>query len=120
MEYLQDALQLIAGLGILNVWLIRFRRKTDFRGGDAGNMAEEFRHYGLPDWSVDIVGFLKICSATGLIAGLIIPSLVVPSAILLGGLMVGALLMHLKVKDPLKKSLPAAAMLVLCGLIFAL
>jgi hypothetical protein len=80
-------------------------------------MTEEFKYYGLPDGAVYVVGFLKILSAAGLIAGLIIPSLVIPSAILLGVLMMGALLMHLKVKDPAKKSLPAASMLVLCGLI---
>jgi len=120
MQYLQDALQILAGLGILNVWLLRFRQKTPYRGGDATSMTEEFKNYGLPDASVYIVGFLKIISAAGLIAGLIIPSLVNPSAILLALLMIGALSMHLKVKDPVKKSLPATAMLSLCILILLL
>lgn len=113
MEYAQYALQVIAGLGILNVWLLRFRRHTPYRGGEASTMTEEFAHYGLPTGSVYLVGFLKIVSALGLLGGLIIHSLVLPSALLLAALMLGALAMHLKVKDPAKKSIPAVTMLVI-------
>jgi hypothetical protein len=120
MNYLQDILQIVAGLGILNVWLLRFRKKTDYRGGNARSMTEEFAHYGLPGWSVYWIGFLKISAALGLLGGLIIHSLVLPSAFLLAALMVGALAMHIKVQDPAKKSLPALSMLVICLLIASL
>jgi ABC-type uncharacterized transport system permease subunit len=77
-------------------------------------MRGEFESYGLPSATVYIVGFLKIVSAIGLIAGTLLPRLIVPSAILLAALMVGAVGMHLKISDPFKKSVPALTMLVLC------
>lgn len=120
MEYVQYALQIVAGVGILNVWLLRFRRSTPYRGGNADNMTQEFTHYGLPDGSVYLIGFLKIVSALGLLGGLIIHSLILPSALLLSALMLGALAMHLKVKDPTKKFVPAGIMLVISLLIAAL
>ncbi len=120
MIYLQYLLQIVAGLGILNVWLLRFSQGTEYRGGMATNMSEEFVSYGLPPVAVYIVGFLKIVSAIGLLAGIFLPKLVVPSAILLAALMVGALGMHLKIKDPFKKSIPALTMLTLCVAILLL
>ncbi|HAB37110.1 MAG TPA: hypothetical protein DCE52_03740 [Rhodobacteraceae bacterium] len=114
MEYIQNLLQLTAGLGILNVWLLRFNKSTPYRGGNASSMKEEFSNYGLPAWSVYLIGFLKVAAAGGLLLGLFIPALVVQSAGLLGALMIGALSMHLKVGDPLVKSIPAVSMLVLC------
>lgn len=113
MGYLQIILQLLAGLGIFNVWLLRSKNPTPYRGGNASNMKEEFAHYGLPEWSVAAVGFLKLAAATGLILGLFLPWLVLPSALLLACLMVGALSMHLKVNDPFKKSLPALSLLII-------
>jgi uncharacterized membrane protein YphA (DoxX/SURF4 family) len=120
MIYLQYLLQIVAGLGIFNVWLLRFSRGTDYRGGKASSMSEEFVSYGLPPVAVYIVGFLKIVSAIGLIAGIFLPTLVAPSAILLAALMIGALGMHLKIKDPFKKSIPALTMLTLCVAILLL
>jgi len=49
MEYAEIALKLIIGLSILNVWLVRSKKSTAWRGGDANNIAEEFQAYGLPD-----------------------------------------------------------------------
>jgi uncharacterized membrane protein YphA (DoxX/SURF4 family) len=120
MIYLQYLLQIVAGLGIFNVWLLRFSQGTDYRGGKASSMSEEFVSYGLPPVAVYIVGFLKIVSAIGLIAGIFLPTLVAPSAILLAALMIGALGMHLKIKDPFKKSIPALTMLTLCVAILLL
>ena len=120
MIYLQYLLQIVAGLGIFNVWLLRFSQGTDYRGGKASSMSEEFVSYGLPPVAVYIVGFLKIVSAIGLLAGIFLPTLVAPSAILLAALMIGALGMHLKIKDPFKKSIPALTMLTLCVAILLL
>lgn len=117
MVYLHDILQIIAGLGILNVWLLRFQNKTTYRGGESSNMKEEFAHYGLPIWSVYVIGFLKIISAAGLLTGIFIAPLVLPSAILLAALMLGAVSMHAKVSDPIKKSAPALCLLVMTLLI---
>ena len=120
MIYLQYLMQIVAGLGIFNVWLLRFGQDTVYRGGNASNMREEFVVYGLPTVALYIVGLLKILSAIGLIAGIFLPLLIAPSAILLAALMIGALVMHFKIRDPFKKSIPALIMLTLCVAILLL
>ena len=120
MIYLQYLLQIVAGLGIFNVWLLRFGQDTEYRGGNASNMREEFVVYGLPTVALYVIGFLKIVSAIGLIAGIFLPLLIAPSAILLAALMIGALVMHFKIKDPFKRSIPALIMLTLCVVILLL
>ena len=120
MIYVQYLLQIVAGLGIFNVWLLRFGQDTEYRGANASNMREEFLVYGLPTVALYIVGFLKIVSAIGLIVGIFLQSFVIPSAILLAALMIGALVMHFKIRDPIKKSIPALIMLTLCVAILLL
>ena len=113
-------LQLIIGLGLLNVWLIRARGATAFRGGDAGSLKAEFRAYGLPDVAFYVVGFLKVTGALALIAGIWLPQLISPAAALIVALMVGALSMHVKVNDPPLKSLPAFLMLAMSAAVYFL
>jgi hypothetical protein len=120
MDSIQYLLQLVTGLGILNVWILRYNQGTAYRGGTAADMKAEFANYGLPNWSVYLIGGLKITAALALILGIYFESLIIPFASLLGLLMVGALLMHLKVKDPFKKTIPALVMLMLCISIIAL
>lgn len=115
-----SVLQVIVALGLLNVWLLRARSSTSYRGGEATSLKEEFAAYGLPEFMFYVVGGLKIGAALALVAGLWLPQLVVPAAAIVAVLMVGALVMHMKVKDPLKKSLPAFAMLVMAVAILAL
>jgi hypothetical protein len=111
MHLLLSALQILVALGLLNVWVLRFRQSTAYRGGDASSMKEEFAYYGLPDWLMYVVGALKVAIAVCLVAGVWFPPLVLPAGLLLCVLMLGALAMHGKVRDPLKKSLPALAVL---------
>jgi len=106
-------LQIVVALGLLNVWLLRFNRQTAYRGGEARNMREEFAAYGLPGWFTYIVGFLKIAAALCLLIGIRYHSIVFPAAALICILMLGALAMHLKVGDPIKKSMPALSVLIL-------
>ncbi len=113
METVVVIIQIIVALGILNVWVLRVGKTTDWRGGAAVNMKEEFQVYGLPAWSVQVVGFLKLLFAACLIAGIWLPALTMPAAAGIAILMLGAVAMHIKVKDPLKKSLPALTMFVL-------
>ena len=110
-------LQVAAALGLLNVWLLRFNQSTSYRGGGAGTMVEEFAAYGLPVWFAYLIGSLKIGAALALIAGIWFPALVLPAAALICILMLGALAMHVKIGDPVKKSLPALGMLGLCAVI---
>ena len=113
MESVTLAIQIVIALGIFNVWLLRFGKPTSWRGGEAKSMREEFEVYGLPGWSLGVIGFLKLLFAASLIAGIWVPALTKPAAIGMAVLMLGAVLMHVKVKDPLQKSLPAFTVLVL-------
>jgi hypothetical protein len=113
MESIILIIQIVIALAIFNVWILRFRKPTDWRGGEARNMREEFEVYGLPGWFLGLVGFLKLLFAALLIVGIWFPPLTIPAAVGMAVLMLGAVLMHLKVKDPLKKSLPAFSLLVL-------
>ncbi len=117
MENLLIVLQIIVALGILNVWLLRSGKATPFRGGDAKSLREEFAAYGLPFWFMCVIGVLKVGLALALIAAIWKHSIAQPAAIGLGLLMVGAFVMHLKVKDPIKKALPSIAVLAMCAAI---
>ncbi len=117
MEILKIILQLVVGLGILNVWLLRFNKPTPFRGGNSRSMKEEFKAYGLSETMVYVVGFIKVTLAILLIAGIWIEALVDPAAIGLAAMMLGAIIMHLKIKDSFKQTLPALTLLVICALI---
>ncbi|MGA1529800.1 MAG: DoxX family protein [Kiritimatiellia bacterium] len=105
--------QWIIGLGILNVWLIRAKLATAYRGGNARNMKEEFAVYGLPVGFMYGIGVLKVGLAIALMAGTWFPQVVQPAAIAMAVLMAGAVSMHLKVKDTFKKTLPSLVMLLL-------
>ena len=117
MDPLIVIVQIVAALGLLNVWLLRANRSTAYRGADARNMREEFAAYGLPAWMVVVVGVLKVGAALALIAGIWYRQLVLPAALLICVLMLGALAMHFRIHDPLRKSAPAAGMLALAILI---
>ena len=119
-ETLLIALQLGVALGILNVWMLRSAKPTPFRGGEAKNLTEEFAAYGLPFWFMCVVGGLKVSLAVALIAAIWFHRVAQPAAIGLGVLMLGALAMHLKVKDPIKKSLPAMGVFGMCTAIAVL
>jgi hypothetical protein len=106
-------LQLIVGVGLLNVWLLRSKSATEYRGGSATSLREEFEAYGLPEIAFYVVGGLKILAGIVLIAGIWIALPVTLAAAVVAALMVGALAMHVKVGDPVKKSVPAALMLVM-------
>ena len=113
METLVIVCQVIIALGIFNVWIIRYGKETNWRGGEAKNMKEEFAAYGLPGGFMVLIGAAKIILATCLIVGIWVPVLVKPASTAMALLMIGAVSMHVKVKDPLQKSLPAFTMLVL-------
>ncbi len=113
-------LQVIVALGLLNVWLVRARTSTAYRGGTAQSLKEEFATYGLPEWSFYAVGALKVGSAVLLLVGIWVPALIRPPALIVSVLMIGALAMHAKAKDSPTKFLPAFLMLIMCVAIFLL
>lgn len=113
-------LQMVISLGLLNVWLVRGRSATAYRGGDATDLKSEFAVYGLPPWVFYTVGALKIGSAIALAAGVLMPELTRPAASVVAALMLGAVAMHLKVGDPFLKAVPAAMMLFMSLAVVAL
>ena len=119
MKIVSLIIQIIVALGLLNVWLLRFGRPTAFRGGTARSMPEEFAAYGLPKWALWVVGGLKVVCAVCLLVGIQFPVLVAPAAATIATLMLGAIAMHLKVRDPLVKSLPAGLILALGAFVLA-
>lgn len=113
MDYISILAKVIIFISIINVWFFRFNKKTMYRGGDASSMKEEFATYGLSESTMYFIGALKVLSALGLIVSIWAPMLTLPSAGLMAILMVGAILMHVKIKDSLKQSMPAAIFLLL-------
>jgi len=113
MNILLILLQIIIALGIFNVWILRFNKKTKYRGGRAKNVAEEFTAYGLPFWFMVLIGSLKVSLAVLLIVGVWYPFLTQPVAVLLAVLMLGAISMHSKIKDPIHRAVPAIIMFLL-------
>jgi hypothetical protein len=111
--YVLYIFQIMIAAGLVNVWLVRFNKSTKYRGGNAGNMVSEFAVYGLPEWFMYIVGAAKIMIALFMIIGFWMPVLVYPASLILVLLMMGAIYMHIKVKDPFIKSLPAIMMFLM-------
>ena len=114
---ISSILQVIVGLSLLNVWLLRRGSSTAYRGGAAKNLKEEFATYGLPDPMFYIVGGLKIICGVLLLVGLAYPPVVLPAAAVVVVLMLGAIVMHLKVGDAVLKYVPATMMLAMSGAI---
>ncbi|WP_405412092.1 DoxX family protein [Maribacter sp. Asnod1-A12] len=113
MDYINILAKVIIFISIINVWVFRFNKKTIYRGGNASSMKEEFAAYGLSDTTMYIIGTLKILSALGLIVSIWFPILSLPSAGLMAILMIGAIIMHIKINDSPKQSMPAAIFLAL-------
>jgi uncharacterized membrane protein YphA (DoxX/SURF4 family) len=104
---------LVVGLGLLNVWLVRSRSATAYRGGAATSLREEFAVYGLPVAVFYVVGVLKVSAGLLLVAGVWLDLPVRIAAGVVAALMVGALAVHVKVGDPVKKAIPATLMLAM-------
>ncbi len=105
--------QTVAALWILNVWFNRFNKDTGYRGGGAKTLREGFEEYGVSTHQMYAVGAAKVSLASLMLAGHAAPKLVRPASTGLALFMLGALGMHIKVKDPIKRSMPAISVLAL-------
>ena len=112
-EYFKIAAQIVIALSIYNVWFLRFNKPTKYRGKNAISMKDEFLSYGLPINFVWVIGVLKVSLSTLLLIGIFYNQFTFPAAAGMAILMAGAISMHIKVKDEMIKSLPAAIFLVL-------
>ena len=80
-------------------------------------MKEEFVAYGLPVWLMYFVGTMKVLIAIMLVISIWEKQLLIYNLIALAALMIAAVLMHVKVKDPIKKSYPALSILFMIAMI---
>ncbi len=115
-------IKLVIGLSILNVWLLNRDKATPWRAKGANNMKEEFAVYGLSKSMMVITGTLKCAFAVLLLISIFYPGTFFPSIEWIGAagiavLMAIAISMHIKVGDPIKKSIPAATFLILSLLV---
>ena len=107
------AIQVFIAVAMFDVWLLRYDKPLRARGGDAKTMVEEFRVYGLPDWSRTLVRVLKLGSAVLLLVGVWYTPAAFVAGVVLVILMAGAIVMHVKVRDPVYKALPATLFFLL-------
>ena len=106
--YLVILLKIIVGASMLNVWLLQSHKATKWRGGNATSIIAEFKVYGLSKQFCYFIGFLKISFGVLLLASLKFESLALVASIGLTVLLLGSVAMHMKVKDAVYKSFPAA------------
>jgi uncharacterized membrane protein YphA (DoxX/SURF4 family) len=102
MHSLAISMQALVATSIFFVWVVRY-----------GNVSEEFKHYGLPNWLRDLVGILKLTFALMLLIGIERRPLAVAGGLGLALLMGCALFTHLRVKNPVVKMLPSLTLFVL-------
>jgi uncharacterized membrane protein YphA (DoxX/SURF4 family) len=76
-------------------------------------LADQFREFGLPAWTMPLVGVLEVAGASGLWFG----PVSLWAALGLAGLMLGALANHAKARHPFSKSVPSAVLLLLSVLV---
>lgn len=96
------SLQALVAASIFFVWVVRY-----------DNIIQEFKQYGLPDWSRDLVGILKTSFSVLLLIGIERKLFAVVGGAGIAILMGCAFVMHLRVKNPLFKVLPCLTLLIL-------
>jgi len=113
-------IKIMTALGIFNVWILRYNKMTEYRGGNAKSLKEEFETYGLKLWFMYIIGAIKIVISILFIISCfnILDFAVFYGSAIMSIIMIGAILMHLKANDPFKKSVPAISMLTMYSIIF--
>lgn len=105
--------QIFIAVAMYDVWLLRYDKPQRARGGDARTMAEEFEVYGLPVWFRNVIRVLKLASGTLMVVGIWYDQVALIAGTSLVVLMGGAIAMHVKVRDPLYKSIPATTFFLL-------
>lgn len=105
MEFISDLGKIFVPVSIFFVWVVRYE-----------NIVKEFKQYSLPDWIRDLVGILKLSFALMIATGDGYLLKVGTGGI--AALMLAALMMHVKIKNPPQKMLPALTLLILSLVIF--
>lgn len=102
MQDLTMVLQALVATSIIFVWVVRY-----------DNIIQEFKQYGLPDWLRDLVGILKLTFALLLLLGIQRAPLAIIGGLGIAALMCCAFVTHLRIKNPMFKTLPSLTLLLL-------
>mmetsp|Transcript_70177 Transcript_70177/g.124911 ORF Transcript_70177/g.124911 Transcript_70177/m.124911 type:complete len:426 (-) Transcript_70177:66-1343(-) len=101
--------QCLVAFAPFTVMTVRATQATPFRPGGAKTLKEEFEAYGYPSWFYWFIRIVKPLFAISLVVGLL-PMITDATLVGAGGilvLMIGAVGSHVKVGDPIQKSVPS-------------
>ena len=77
----------------------------------SNEMVDDFDRFRYPQWFRVVTGAVEVGGALGLLLGLFRPLLTPLAGFLLSVTMTGAVVTHVRIKDPVKKSVPPAVLL---------
>merc|ERR1712232_1393185 len=107
--------QCLVAFPVFSVMTIRATQETPFRPGTAKTLEEEFAVYGYPSWFFKAIRVVKSSFAILIVVGIVwTPALVVGAGGILI-LMIGAVGSHIKVCDPVQKSVPSFTLGCMCA-----
>ena len=115
---LSDILQLFIGVSIVFIWVGRTTVASSYRVGNAQTLSEEFTEAGLTQNVYMVMRVLKPIFAFLLVIGIVYKPFFIPCMTFTTLAMIGAVYAHIKVKDELKKMIPAITLLVFCFIVF--
>ena len=100
-DTLAEMFKIILSVGLFFVWVVRYE-----------NITKEFEGYNYPYWFRDFVGILMLSFSAMLVQNR--KDIIILGSLGIIILMIGALWTHYMVKNPLRKTIPAFAVLGLC------
>lgn len=119
MEFtLSDILQLTIGVSIMVIWILRTTVASSYRVGDAQTLSEEFTEAGFTEGVYQVMRILKPIFAFLLVIGIVYEPFFIPCMTFTTFAMIGAVYAHIKVKDEIKKMIPAITLLAFCFIVF--
>ena len=115
---LSDILQLIVGVSILYIWIVRTTVASAYRVGNAQTLSQEFTEAGLTEGVYMVMRILKPIFAFLLVIGIVYDPFFIPCMSFTTLAMIGAVAAHIKVKDSIYKMIPAVTLLFFCFIVF--
>ena len=113
-----DMLQLVIGVSIMVIWILRTTVSSAYRVGDAQTLSEEFTEAGFTEGVYQVMRILKPIFAFLLVIGIVYEPFFIPCMSFTTLAMIGAVYAHVKVKDEMKKMIPAVTLLIFCFIVF--
>ena len=115
---LSDMLQLIIGMSIMFIWIVRTTTASAYRVGNAQTLSQEFAEAGFTEGVYQVMRILKPIFAFLLVIGIVYEPFFIPCMTFTTLAMIGAVYAHVKVRDNIKKMIPAITLLTFCFIVF--